>query len=368
MKLSYFTMPLHPKNRNYLETLNEDREAFLLADRLGYYEAFVGEHVTDQAETVTSSLMFLASLAYQTKNIKLGSGTVNLPNAHPAAVAAQVAMIDHMLEGRFIFGISPGGLLSDAEVFGNLDRDRKAMFAESIQQILQIWKNDPPYDLKGDFWDISTQRTLDEEIGQGIFIKPYQRPSPPIMVACMSPFSESVKAAAINGWSIISANFLQPIWVASHWEMLCKGWSEANMEFVPQDWRVAKSIFVADDEKTALKYAMDPKGPYGHYYSSLMKKLIGNGRPDLFKDRRDMPDSDVTHDFVMRKLIIYGTSEQVAEKIVNFREEVGNFETLVYAGHDWGNPELSRRSMELMAQEVMPLVNNALYADHNMTV
>ncbi|MBT6193141.1 MAG: LLM class flavin-dependent oxidoreductase, partial [Proteobacteria bacterium] len=113
MKLSYFTMPLHPKNRNYLETLNEDREAFLLADRLGYYEAFVGEHVTDQAETVTSSLMFLASLAYQTKNIKLGSGTVNLPNAHPAAVAAQVAMIDHMLEGRFIFGISPGGLLSD---------------------------------------------------------------------------------------------------------------------------------------------------------------------------------------------------------------------------------------------------------------
>ena len=89
MKLSYFTMPLHPPGRDYLQTLREDRAAFLLADELGFAEAFVGEHVTDRAENVTSCLMFLASLAYDTTNIRLGSGTVNLPNAHPAAVAAQ---------------------------------------------------------------------------------------------------------------------------------------------------------------------------------------------------------------------------------------------------------------------------------------
>jgi alkanesulfonate monooxygenase SsuD/methylene tetrahydromethanopterin reductase-like flavin-dependent oxidoreductase (luciferase family) len=142
--------------------------------------------------------------------------------------------------------------------------------------------------------------------------------------------------------------------------MLCKGWREVNAEFAQQDWRVAKSIFVADDEKTALRYAMDPEGPYGHYYASLMKKLIGNGRPELFKDRKDMSDSEVTHDFVMNKLIICGTSDQVAEKILNFRHEVGDFGTLVYAGHDWKTPELSRRSMELMAKEVMPLINNTL--------
>jgi alkanesulfonate monooxygenase SsuD/methylene tetrahydromethanopterin reductase-like flavin-dependent oxidoreductase (luciferase family) len=69
--------------------------------------------------------MFVASLAYATKNIRLGTGTVNMPNSHPAAVAAQVAMLDHMLDGRFNFGISPGGLASDAEVFGSLDADRR---------------------------------------------------------------------------------------------------------------------------------------------------------------------------------------------------------------------------------------------------
>ena len=69
MKLGYFTMPLHPPGRNYLETLKEDRQAILLADRLGFAEAFVGEHTTDLAETIPSCLMFLSSLVHDTKNI-----------------------------------------------------------------------------------------------------------------------------------------------------------------------------------------------------------------------------------------------------------------------------------------------------------
>ena len=83
MKLGMFMMPLHPPSRQPWETLAEDREAILLADRLGFAEAFVGEHVTDLAENVTSCLMFLASLAHETKSIVLGSGTINMPNTPP---------------------------------------------------------------------------------------------------------------------------------------------------------------------------------------------------------------------------------------------------------------------------------------------
>ena len=52
MDLDFFTMPIHPKGRNYVETLQEDRECALLADQLGYKEAFFGAHVTDAAETI----------------------------------------------------------------------------------------------------------------------------------------------------------------------------------------------------------------------------------------------------------------------------------------------------------------------------
>ena len=257
-------MPLHPLGRSYTDTLHEDREAILLADELGFEEAVIGEHVTDHAETITSCLSFIASLAYHTKRIKLGSGTINLPNSHPAAVAAHVAMIDHMCEGRFIMGISPGGLRSDAEVFGNLDRDRNAMFDECIEQVLQIWSSEAPYNINGEFWQITTERTLDAEIGQGKILGPLQKPHPPIVVTCMSPFSSSAAKAARNDWSLISANFLQPAWVNSHRQKMQEGWGEAGISADSEKWRVAKSIFVADDDKTATAYAKDPNGPYGH--------------------------------------------------------------------------------------------------------
>ena len=91
MKLGFFTMPIHPLDKDWRQSLREDREAFLLADELGFTEAYVGEHATDKAENITSSIAFIAWLAAATKQIKLGTGTINLPNSHPAAVAASVA-------------------------------------------------------------------------------------------------------------------------------------------------------------------------------------------------------------------------------------------------------------------------------------
>ena len=360
MQLGYFTMPLHPPERDYTTTLKEDREAIILADKLGYAEAFVGEHVTDRAETITSCLVFIASLISETRCIKLGSGTVNLPNSHPATIAAQVAMLDHLLQGRFLFGISPGGLRSDAEVFGNLDNDRTAMFVEAIDMVLKIWSSEPPYNLQGKFWNVTTERTLDRAIGQGVMVKPFQQPHPPIVVTAVSPFSKGVTSAAERGWTPISANFLQPPWVASHWPKYEEGCKTAGRPARRSDWRVAKSIFVADDEATAQRYAKGEGSPYRFYYRNLMKKLIGNGRPELFKHDPAMPDSAITLDYVVDSLVICGTADSVADQVLAFRETVGDFGTLLYAGHDWVDAKLGKRSMELMANEVMPRVNAAL--------
>src|SRR5438045_2518323 len=85
MKLGTFMMPLHPPKRQPHETYIEDREAILLADKLGYAEALVGEHVTDLAENVTSCAMFLASLAHEPEKNVLGTGPVKLTNLQPAA-------------------------------------------------------------------------------------------------------------------------------------------------------------------------------------------------------------------------------------------------------------------------------------------
>ena len=361
MKLGTFMMPLHPPQRSPWQTYAEDREAILLAERLGYCEALVGEHVTDLAENVTSCLMFLASLAHDTKKIVLGSGTINVPNSHPAAIAAQVAMIDHLLRGRFIMGISPGGLMSDAEVFGNLGRDRNAMLVEAMNMVLDIWAKDPPYDLKGEFFAVTTGKTKIVEIGQGAILKPYQKPHPPIVVTAVAPHSKGVTEAAKRGWTPISANFLLPEWVASHWPKYQEGCHSSGREAKGADWRVAKSIFVADDEATAKRYGHGPQGPYHFYFKQLIRKLVGlGGRGNLFKLDQNEPDAAITADTMTPRLVIAGTVGSVVEQILAFREKAGPFGTLYYPCHDWVDAKLARRSMELMAEQVMPKVNSAL--------
>jgi alkanesulfonate monooxygenase SsuD/methylene tetrahydromethanopterin reductase-like flavin-dependent oxidoreductase (luciferase family) len=360
MKLGFFTMPMHPPGRNLTETLKEDRAAVILADRLDYCEALIGEHVTDVCESIPSCLTFIAHVAPETKQIKLGSGTVNLPNNHPALVAAHVAMLDHLLEGRFLFGIGPGGLRSDMEALGNLERDRNAMFVEAIDHILALWEADAPYRLKGRFWDVSTERTLIRPAGQGVMIKPYQQPHPPIVVTVVVPHSKGLVAAAQRGWKPISANFLQPKWAATHYPMYEQGCRMAGLDARPADWRVCKSIFVADDEATAQRYAKSVEGPYGFYFWNLLTKRRSAGPADIFKHDLSMPEEAVTVEYLLDRLVIAGTPSSVAEQILAFREIVGDFGTLLYCGHDWGDPQLARRSMELMAEKVMPQVNRAI--------
>ena len=361
MKYSTFMMPLHPPGRNVTETLQEDREAIILADKLGFSEAYVGEHVTDVAEIVTSSMIFLASLASETKQIKLGTGTLNLPNSHPAAIAAQVAMLDHLLKGRLIMGISPGGLMSDAEVFGNFGKDRNAMFVECINTVLKIWESEPPYNIEGQFWKISVEKTMIPKIGQGFIMKPLQKPYPPIVGTAVAPFSNGVTEMAKRGWGPISANFLMPEWVKTHWPKYVEGREAVGAKAHPSEWRVAKSIFVADDEATAKRYALQEGGPYHFYFKQLVHKLVsGGGRSNLFKTNPDTPDSDLTPDYVTQRLVLAGTVNSVVDQILAFREQVGDFGQLLYACHDWMDPALGKRSMELFATEVMPRVNAAI--------
>jgi alkanesulfonate monooxygenase SsuD/methylene tetrahydromethanopterin reductase-like flavin-dependent oxidoreductase (luciferase family) len=353
MKLGFFTMPIHPLGKDWRQSLREDRDAFILADELGFVEGYCGEHHTDAAENITSCAMFIATLVDCTRNIRLGTGTVNMPNNHPVAVASNIAMLDHLLDGRFNFGISPGGLLSDAEAFGNLDANRNEMFVEAIDQVLAIWAGDPPYDIEGKYWKVSTRRTLMADIGQGILAKPLQQPHPPIVVTVVAPFSKGVTEAASRGWNPISANFLMPVWVKSHWPKYVEGCERAGRPAEPANWRVARSIFVADDDKTAEAYVTAPNSPYRLYYSNLVAKLKAGGRAEAFKEDRAQPDESVTVDGVLDKLVIRGSPKKVADDLMAFREQVGDFGTLLYAGKDWLDRDLARRSMVLLAEQVV---------------
>jgi alkanesulfonate monooxygenase SsuD/methylene tetrahydromethanopterin reductase-like flavin-dependent oxidoreductase (luciferase family) len=363
MRLGYFTMPVHPIGRDWSQTLREDREAIILADRLGFHDAFMGEHLTDAVENITNSMMFLATLIHDTKTIKLATGTTNLAQMHPVLIAVNAAMFDHLAQGRFIMGISPGALTSDAEAIGILDEDRNKIFAEAIDVILAIWERDPPYDidLPGNRFKVGFARTAALDLGVGILAKPFQKPRPEIVGTVVAPFSPGVVLMGKRDFHPLSANFLLAKHLRSHWTNYAKGKAEVGRKADVADWRVARTIFVADDDKVAQRYASgDANSPYRHYFAQMWAKMKRGNRLYVFKSHKEQPDDEITLDYVMENCVTFGSVNKVADAMLQLRETTGDFGELVYAGMDWVDPALAKRSMQLMAEQVMPKVNAAI--------
>jgi alkanesulfonate monooxygenase SsuD/methylene tetrahydromethanopterin reductase-like flavin-dependent oxidoreductase (luciferase family) len=111
----------------------------------------------------------------------------------------------------------------------------------------------------------------------------------------------------------------------------------------------------------AARYAVkDANSPYRFYYFNLLRKFRVAKRLAGFKHSPNQPDQEITDDYVVDRLVIHGTVNKVVDEILALHEETGPFGELVYAGMDWVDPALTKRSMELMATEVMPRVNAAL--------
>lgn len=363
MRLGYFTMPLHPLGRNCTETLAEDRESIIFADKLGFFDAFVGEHLTELTENIVCSMLFLATLISDTKNIKLATGTSNISQWHPAMLASHAAMFDHLAKGRFIFGISPGILRCDAEALGILNEDRNKLFAEAIDVILEIWKREQPYDidLPDNRFKVSTRETRRLDIGRGHLYKPYQQPHPEIVGTVVAPYSKGVIAMGRRNFHPLSANFLMAKWLPTHWANYEQGKKEVGQVADRNDWRIARTIFVADDDKVAERYGCtDANSPYRYYWRLLLTKMMSANRHVAFKEDPADPDSVLTEEYLTDKLVIRGTVNKVVDGILKLYEEVGGFGEIVYAGMDWVDPKLTKRSMELMATEVLPRVNAAI--------
>ena len=363
LKLGFFIQPVHPPSRPYADVLREDREAVVLADRLGYREAFIGEHLVDSAEAITSSLAFIASLADACPSITFGTGVLPLANYHPAMAAAQVAMVDHLVQGRLVLGVGPG-VPGDAEAIGDLGTDRNLKTQEAVEHMRRIWSEDPPYRIEGKFYRTTTVRSFDPQIGVGVAVRPLQKPHPPIAITSIRADARGPHAAGTRGWTGISAAYIGAYVLRAQIQSYLQGRHSAGLSVDASGWRVARSVFVADDDATARQYAHREDGAHSFYFNVMRAKLAKAGALDVMRDYPGQPDSELSTRRCVERLVIAGTPQTVADRILALRNEVGAFGTLLYTGHDWIDPALARRSMELMANEVLPRIDRIARQDN----
>src|SRR5262249_1758995 len=117
MKLGVFSMPAHPPHRGYADVVGEDLEMLVLADELGFSEAWLGEHFTSIWENIRAPDRLIAQALRCTRRIKLATGVSCIPNHNPAQLANRIAQLDQMARGRFLWGVGAGAVPSDAVLF-----------------------------------------------------------------------------------------------------------------------------------------------------------------------------------------------------------------------------------------------------------
>lgn len=360
MKLGLFMMPLHDPKRNYTEVLQQDREAILLAEALGYDEAWVGEHYSAATEPIPDPLQFMATLIPVTKSITFGTSVLNLPQHHPAVVAGNCAMFDHLAAGRFIMGIGPGGLGSDFELFKVMDKNRSEMMVEAIETIHKIWSSDPPYRIAGKYWDITIDSSHQPRLGIGPMLKPFQKPYPPLAVSAMSPSSPTARLAGERGWGLVSANFMPVGHAKTHWQQYRAGAEAAGRKPDRDNWRVARSILVTESDQEAVDYLADEGCSIGWYYTYLRDNLATYKLLKIFKPDETIPDEAVTFPKCVEWMVIHGGPKRVLDQLVALVDEIGYFGTLLLTHKDWDRPALHKRSMTLLASEIMPKLRRHL--------
>ena len=124
-----FLPPFHPMEENPTACLDRDLELMVWLDRLGFHEAWIGEHHSAGFEIIGSPEIFIAIAAERTKFTRFGTGVISLPYHNPLMVADRIVQLDHHTKGRVMFGAGPGLLASDALMLGidpMVQRDRMA--------------------------------------------------------------------------------------------------------------------------------------------------------------------------------------------------------------------------------------------------
>ncbi len=348
----------------YKKGFEWDLEMIKAADRLGFTEAWIGEHFTNPWEPCPSPDLLIQAAIRETTNIVLAPGAHLPAFHHPTELAARIAYQDQLLEGRYMVGIGSGGVPSDGQMF-NVDMaagENRKMAREGLDIMRKYWTDEGPWRYEGDYWTV-------EKVAADAFppvpgalgdhLKPYQEPHPPIGVAGLSPNSPTLKWAGEEGLIPLSLN-MNTRFMAGHWETYSGAAVAAGREPKRSDWRILREVVVADTDEEAFELARS--GFLGRYYEDFMLPVFGFlNFGQYWKHEDTVPDSDLDLEYLVKHQFLVGSVETVTNNLIKMQREVGGFGTLLMLGVDYADQsERWFRNMQLMADEVIPRVNAAL--------
>ncbi len=342
MRFGIFMAPFHPVDNNPTLSLHRDFELIEWLDKLGYDEAWIGEHHSGGYEIIASPEIFIAAAAERTKHIRFGTGVVSLPYHHPLMVADRILQLDHITRGRVMFGVGPGALPSDAFMMGIEVEKQRDMMDEAIAALVPL--------LRGETVNMETSwfKLRDARLQ----LRAYSRPGIEIAVASqVSP--AGARAAGKYGLSMLSVgatttggfNALGANWA------ICEGKAAEHGQTIDRNnWRLVAPVHIAETREKARENVKFGLAAWLDYFRRVAALPLAP----------EGPIEDAVDAMINSGLAVIGDVNDAIAQVERLKEQSGGFGCFLQMAHEWADREATMKSYELIARYVAPKFQGSL--------
>ena len=337
MRFGVFLAPFHDVGQNPTLALERDLELLEHLDRLGFDEAWIGEHHSGGFELIASPEVFIAAAAARTKHLRLGSGVNSLPYHQPLLLADRFVLLDHLTRGRAMLGCGPGQLTSDAHMLGIPPDTQRPRMEEALDAIVRLLAGET-VSMTTDWFELHDAR---------LQLRPYSEDGIDMAVAAtISP--SGPRAAGRYGLGLISIGATTEAGfdvLGGHWDVMEQRAQEFGQVADRTKWRLVGPMHLADTKEQARRDVEFGIVNFAKYFRHVLPTSPVGDADDL--------DGILEH-CDHSGFAIIGTPDDAIRQIERLEEQSGGFGTYLIFGHEWADREQTLRSYELFARYVMP--------------
>lgn len=339
LRFGAFIAPHHAIGQNPTVALQRDLEFVEHLDRLDFDEVWIGEHHSAGSEIIGSPEIFIAAAAERTKRIKLGTGVTSLSYHNPLWVADRLVLLDHLTRGRVMLGVGPGSLPTDSAMIGLNPTECRELLDENLDIVVRL--------LNGESVTATTRtHTL---VDAQLQLRPYSHPCFDIVVAGVaSPTGPRLAGKHGLGLLSIGATLTPEGYDAlgHHFGIMEERAAEYGTAVDRDQWRLVCPMHIAETEEQAQQDVRFGLGEWIDYFGKVAAfPHFGSGGAAMDDMIKYMNHSGMG---------IIGTPAQARELIDKLMTQSGGFGSMLIMNADWADPAATKRSFELIAQQVAP--------------
>jgi limonene 1,2-monooxygenase len=351
-RFGIFLAPFHPVEDNPTLALERDLELVQWLDKLGYHEAWIGEHHSAGYEIIASPELFIAAAAERTRNIRLGTGVVSLPYHHPLMVAGRMTQLDHMTRGRAMLGVGPGLLPSDAFMLGIDPRRQRDMMDESLGVIMRLLAGET-VTYECEWFKLKNAR---------VQLAPYSKPH--LEVAVASSVSPSgPRTAGKYGIGILAVGATREDGfnaLAYNWGIVEEFAARHQRQVSREKWRLVGPMHIAETREKARANVRFGLEKWLAYFQQIGGSPVAQAQAQAAGIQGSLAGAGATGGvdpvdaLIESGTAVIGTPDDAVEQIERLEKRSSGFGCFLQLAHEWADREATLKSYELFARYVMP--------------